>query len=78
MLKASTYVFFAYVGFETVSTVTKEAKNPSRYIPYATITSLVISMVLYVAVCTVMVGLIPYAELDQVYPLQEAMLVMLS
>ena len=72
MLQASTYVFFAYVGFETVSTVAQEAQKPERYMPLATIISLIISLLLYVGVCTVMVGLVPYKMLNTDYPILEA------
>jgi APA family basic amino acid/polyamine antiporter len=69
MLHASTFVFFAYVGFESVTAVAQEAKQPSRSMPLALILSLVISLVIYVGVCTVMVGLVLYTELDTTYPL---------
>jgi APA family basic amino acid/polyamine antiporter len=72
MLEASTYVFFAYVGFETTSTAAQEAKKPERYMPLATIVALVISILLYVGVCTVMVGLVPYKTLDTDYPILQA------
>jgi APA family basic amino acid/polyamine antiporter len=69
MLHASTFVFFAYVGFETVTAVAQEAKQPSRSMPLALILSLVISLLIYVGVCTVMVGLVPYQLLNTTYPL---------
>ena len=63
MLHASTFVFFAYVGFESVTAVAEEAHEPRRSMPLALIVSLVISLVIYVGVCTVMVGLVPYNTL---------------
>jgi APA family basic amino acid/polyamine antiporter len=72
MLEASAFVFFAYVGFESVTTAAQEAKEPARYISVALILSLVISLLIYVGVCTVMVGLVPYAQLNTDYPLFEA------
>jgi APA family basic amino acid/polyamine antiporter len=69
MLHASTFVFFAYVGFETVTAVAQEAKQPSRSMPLALILSLVISLLIYVGVCTVMVGLVPYQLLNTTNPL---------
>ena len=75
MLKASNIVFFAYVGLEIVSTVTKEAKKPSKNIPYATIISLLICILLYVGVCTVSVGLTAYTGLNELYPIDQVMLV---
>ena len=72
MLHAATFVFFAYLSFETATTVAQEAKQPSRSMPLALILSLVISLLIYVGVCTVMVGLVPYSSLDPNYPLIEA------
>ena len=72
MLHASTFVFFAYVGFESVTTVAQEAKQPSGSMPLALILSLVISLLIYVGVSTVMVGLVPYQVLHTKYPLTAA------
>ncbi|CAF4151819.1 unnamed protein product [Rotaria magnacalcarata] len=73
MLQASTYVFFAYVGFDSVATAAQEVKSPEKSLPIALIGSTIISLVLYVGVCTVMVGLVPYASLNSDSPLSEAM-----
>ena len=75
MLHASTFVFFAYVGFESVTAVAEEARQPLRSMPLALILSLVISLLIYVGVCTVMVGLVPYDMLNTKYPLATAVLV---
>ncbi|CAF3310566.1 unnamed protein product [Rotaria socialis] len=72
MLQASTYVFFAYVGFDSVSTVAQEVKSPEKSLPIALIGSTIISLVLYIGTCTVMVGLVPYASLDSNNPLSVA------
>ncbi|CAF2200223.1 unnamed protein product [Rotaria magnacalcarata] len=72
MLQASTYVFFAYVGFDSVATAAQEVKSPEKSLPIALIGSTIISLVLYVGVCTVMVGLVPYASLNSDSPLSEA------
>ena len=72
MLHASTFVFFAYIGFDYVATVAQEAKTPTRSIPIATIGSLVISILIYIGICTVMVGLVPYGLLDTDSPLVRA------
>ena len=69
MLHASTFVFLAYVGFESVTTVAQEARQPSRSMPLALIGSVVISLLIYVGVCTVMVGLVPYQVLSTAYSL---------
>jgi APA family basic amino acid/polyamine antiporter len=58
-------VFFAYIGFDAVSTVAEECKNPSRDLPIGIIASLVVCTVLYVVVGAVFAGIIPYHELVQ-------------
>ncbi|HEX3247910.1 MAG TPA: amino acid permease [Pyrinomonadaceae bacterium] len=58
-------VFFAYIGFDAVSTVAEETKNPSRDLPIGIIASLIICTVLYVVVGAVFAGLISYPELIQ-------------
>ncbi|CAF4256933.1 unnamed protein product [Rotaria sp. Silwood2] len=73
MLEACTYVFFVYGGFDSVSTVEQEAKSPERSLPIATIGSTVVSLLLYIGICTVMVGLVPCKLLDTYSPLSEAM-----
>lgn len=72
VLHASTFVFFAYVGFESIATVAQEAKPPARNIPIALLVSLVVSILIYIGVATVMVGLVPYKLLDTTYPVIEA------
>src|SRR5215213_1656947 len=56
-------VFFAYIGFDAVSTVAEETKNPARDLPIGIIASLIVCTVLYVIVGAVFAGLIPYTEL---------------
>ncbi|CAF2410457.1 unnamed protein product [Rotaria sp. Silwood2] len=73
MLQACTYVFFAYVGFDSVSTVAQEATSPKRSLPIAIIGSTVISLLLYIGICTVMVGVVPYNLLDSDSPLSQVM-----
>lgn len=72
MLRASTYVFYAYIAFETVSIASKESKSPTQYIPYATIISLVISALMYLGISTVMVGLVHYSKLNTDIPMHAA------
>ncbi|CAF0960486.1 unnamed protein product [Rotaria sordida] len=72
MLRACTYAFFAYTGFDSVSTAAQEAKSPERSLPIAIIGSTIISLLLYIGICTVMVGLVPYKLLDSDSPLSEA------
>jgi len=62
-LAGAAVVFFAYIGFDAVSTVAEETKNPSRDLPIGIIASLVICTIFYVVVAAVFTGLIPYNEL---------------
>ncbi len=65
-------IFFAYIGFDAVSTAAQEAKNPQRDMPIGILGSLVICTVLYVAVSLVMVGLVPYTALGVSAPMAVA------
>src|SRR5919199_5063431 len=65
-------VFFAYIGFDAVSTVAEECKNPARDLPIGIIASLVICTILYVIVGAVFAGLIPYPELVQKLTTEQA------
>jgi APA family basic amino acid/polyamine antiporter len=74
MLKACTYVFFAYLGFDSVATVAQEAKAPIvRSVSFAIIASVIISLLIFIGICTVMVGLVPYQSLNVDDPLTVAM-----
>jgi APA family basic amino acid/polyamine antiporter len=57
-------VFFAYIGFDAISTHSEEAKRPQRDVPFGIIASLVICTVLYLAVSAVLTGIQPYYEID--------------
>ncbi|WP_257311338.1 amino acid permease [Geothrix fuzhouensis] len=57
-------IFFAYIGFDSVSTHTEEAKNPQRDVPIGIIVSLVVCTVLYIAVVAVLTGMVKYDQLD--------------
>jgi len=65
-------IFFAYIGFDAVSTAAQEARNPQRDMPRGIIGSLVICTVLYVLVSGVMVGLVPYQQLGVPAPMAVA------
>ena len=62
-------VFFAYIGFDAVSTAAQETKNPQRDMPLGIIGSLIICTVLYIAVAAVATGVVPYAQLDNPAPI---------
>nr|CAG8615463.1 5875_t:CDS:2 [Entrophospora candida]CAG8618320.1 14148_t:CDS:2 [Entrophospora candida] len=68
ILAAATVVFFAYVGFDAVSTVSQESKNPRKDVPIGILTSLGIVTVLYISFSLVLTGLVPYAQLGTSAP----------
>lgn len=63
VLTGAGVVFFAYIGFDMISTTAQECKKPSRDIPIGILTSLVICTILYVLMSLVMTGVVPYKEL---------------
>ena len=63
ILRGAAVIFFAYIGFDAVSTSAQEARNPQRDMPRGILGSLAICTVLYVLVSGVMVGLVPYREM---------------
>jgi APA family basic amino acid/polyamine antiporter len=65
MLAGAAIIFFAYIGFDSVSTHAEEAKNPKRDVPIGIIVSLIICSVLYVAVVAVLTGMVPYQLLSK-------------
>jgi APA family basic amino acid/polyamine antiporter len=65
-------VFFAYIGFDAVSTAAQEAKNPQRDMPIGIIASLLICTVLYLVVSGIATGVMPYTELDVPDPIAKA------
>ena len=68
VLRGAGVVFFAFIGFETVSTAAGETRDPQRDAPIGLLGSLAISTVLYVAVAAVLTGLVPYRALDVARP----------
>ena len=62
-MRAASIIFFAYVGFEAVSTAAGEARNPQKDLPVGILGSLVICTVIYMAVAAVMTGVVPFREL---------------
>jgi APA family basic amino acid/polyamine antiporter len=66
-------VFFAYIGFDAVSTAAEECKNPNRDIPIGIIGSLVACTILYIAVAAVLTGVVPYASLNNSEPVAYAL-----
>jgi APA family basic amino acid/polyamine antiporter len=72
MLAGAAIVFFAYIGFDSVSTHAEEARNPSRDVPIGIIVSLVLCTVLYIAVAGVLTGMVKYSDLDIDAPVSDA------
>ncbi|MGZ9159107.1 MAG: amino acid permease, partial [Nitrospira sp.] len=70
---AAAIVFFAYIGFDAVSTTAEEAKNPQRDLPIGIFASLAICTVLYIAVAAVLTGLVPYSKIDIHAPVAEGL-----
>ncbi len=66
------YIFFAYIGFDAVSTTAQEAKNPQRDLPIGIIASLVACTVLYILVAAVLTGMVPWKEINIEAPLAVA------
>jgi len=69
VLKGVSAVFFAYIGFDALSTTAEECKNPRRDLPIAMILSLVICTVLYISIALVLTGMVSYTRLDVGDPL---------
>ena len=72
ILRAASYVFFAYVGFEAVSTAAGEAKNPQRDLPIGILGSLVFCTIIYMAVAAVLTGVVPFKLLNVPDPIAVA------
>jgi APA family basic amino acid/polyamine antiporter len=73
ILRASGIIFFAYIGFDAVSTAAQEAKNPQRDMPIGILGSLVICTVLYILMSAVLTGLVPYPKLNDAAPVVVAL-----
>jgi len=72
MLAGSAMIFFAYIGFDSVSTHAEEAKNPQKDVPFGIIASLLICTVLYIAVTAVLTGMVPYNQISIEAPVSHA------
>ncbi|MEK7240342.1 MAG: amino acid permease [Gemmatimonadota bacterium] len=68
VVRGSAVVFFAYIGFDAVSTAAQEAKNPQRDLPIGILASLAICTVLYILMALVMTGLTPFTNLNVPHP----------
>lgn len=73
VLTGASLVFFAYIGFDALSTAAEEARNPQRDLPAGMIASLAICTLLYIGVAAVLTGIVPYRELGTAEPLSTAL-----
>ncbi len=72
VMAGAAIVFYAYIGFDSVSTHAEEARNPSRDVPIGIVASLALCTVLYIAVAAVLTGMVPYDKIDIDAPLAHA------
>lgn len=72
MLAGSAMIFFAYIGFDAVSTNAEEAKNPKRDVPIGILASLIICTILYMGVAAVLTGMLPYTKIKIDAPVSDA------
>jgi len=69
VLRGASVVFFAFIGFDAVSTAAQEARNPQRDMPLGILGSLAVCTLLYVAVAAVLTGIVPYTQLNVADPI---------
>lgn len=73
ILAGASIVFFAYVGFDAVSTAVEESRNPKRDVPIGILSSLVFCTLIYIIVSGLLTGMIPYPELNVAFPVSFAL-----
>ncbi len=73
VFQGAAMVFFAYIGFDAVSTAAEEAENPQKNLPKGIIGSLIISSILYIVVAAVLTGMVPYKLLNNAAPVTFAL-----
>jgi Amino acid transporters len=72
MLAGAGMIFFAYIGFDSISTHAEEARHPQRDVPIGLIASLLICTVLYIVVAAVLTGMVPYDKININAPVSDA------
>ena len=72
IIRAASILFFAYLGFETVSTAASESRNPQRDLPVGILGALFVCTALYLAVAAILTGVVPYRELGVADPVAVA------
>ncbi len=73
VLAGAAMVFFAYVGFDAVSTAAEEAKNPQRDVPFGILFSLIFCTAIYIVVAGLLTGIVPYTELNVPSPVAHSL-----
>ncbi len=73
MLGGAAFIFFAYIGFDAVSTTAEEAKNPGKDLPFGILVSLTICTILYIIVVAILNGMVPFYKLNVAFPVAFAM-----
>jgi basic amino acid/polyamine antiporter, APA family len=74
VMSGAALIFFAYIGFDAVSTAAEEAVNPQRDLPIGILASLAVCTIIYVVVSGLLTGIVPYATLNVASPVAEALL----
>jgi APA family basic amino acid/polyamine antiporter len=72
VLAGAATIFFAYIGFDSVSAHSEEAKNPQRDVPIGIVVSLILCTVLYILVAGVLTGMVPYDKINRDAPVSDA------
>jgi APA family basic amino acid/polyamine antiporter len=72
MLAGAATIFFAYIGFDSISTHAEEARQPNKDVPIAIVASLILCTVLYIAVAAVLTGMVPYNKINIDAPVSDA------
>src|SRR5581483_342209 len=71
IMRGGSVVFFAYIGFDAVSTAAQEARNPQKDLPFGILGSLIICTILYIIVSALLTGIKPYATLNTASPVAD-------
>ena len=74
IFRGASIIFFAYIGFDQISTSAEEARNPSRDLPLGIFLSLLVCTVLYIAVTAVLTGMVSYKQLNVASPVSHALI----
>ncbi|MFL5653056.1 MAG: amino acid permease [Ktedonobacteraceae bacterium] len=76
IFRGAAIIFFAYIGFDQISTSAEEARNPSRDLPFGIIASLLICTVLYILVTATLTGVVSYTQLNVASPVSHALILL--